>query len=159
MPNFWLMKSEPDAFGIDDLKKAHVEPWDGIRNYQVRNFFRDRMEIGDWALFYHSNATPPGVVGLMKIVSDARPDHTAFDPNEKYFDPKSDPDNPRWLLRDVEYVGTFENIIPLADLKAAPELDGMLVTKKGQRLSVQPVEPEHFYFICDMAGWQGDLPE
>ncbi|HHQ15161.1 MAG TPA: EVE domain-containing protein, partial [Chromatiales bacterium] len=100
---YWLMKSEPDVYGIDDLKKERVDHWDGIRNYQVRNMMRDQMKKGDLAFFYHSNCKQPGIVGIMSIASDAYPDHTQFDPNEKYFDPKSDPDNPRWLMVDVRY--------------------------------------------------------
>ena len=98
---YWLMKSEPDAYGIDDLERDGREPWDGIRNYQVRNMIRDDMQIGDEALFYHSRVKVPAAVGLMRIVSDAYPDPTQFDANSKYFDAKSDPENPRWLLRDV----------------------------------------------------------
>lgn len=145
--NYWLMKSEPDAYSIDDLERDGVEPWDGIRNYQARNFLRDKMHIGDRALFYHSNATPPGVVGEMEVVSGPEPDELAFDPSSKYYDPKSDPEDPRWVQRQMKFVKKFKRMIPLAELKEDPELEGLLVTKKGQRLSIQPVEKEHFTHI------------
>lgn len=149
---YWLMKSEPDVFSIDDLERVKVEPWDGIRNYQARNFMRDDMQEGDLALFYHSNATPPGVVGVMRIVSEVKPDPLAFDPDSKYFDPKSDPDNPRWLLRDVEFVVKAPTQVTLNDIKEAEGLEEMAVIRRGQRLSIQPVEKEHFDQVCKMAG-------
>lgn len=154
--NYWLMKSEPDVFSIDDLEKVRTEPWEGIRNYQARNFIRDDMEEGDLFLFYHSNATPPGVVGVGRIVSDAKPDPHAFDPKSPYYDPKSDPENPRWLLRDVEFVCRFEEIVPLQLLKENPKLEDMLVIRRGQRLSIQPVEAAHFREVCRMGG--GNTP-
>ncbi|MFW6021804.1 MAG: EVE domain-containing protein, partial [Guyparkeria sp.] len=122
---YWLMKSEPDAFSIDDLERVGTEPWDGIRNYQVRNMIRDEMKPGDRAFFYHSNTKVPGIVGIMEIVSQPRPDPTAFDPDEKYYDPKSDPDKPRWLLVDVKYVRHTKRVIPLTELKADPALEEM----------------------------------
>ena len=152
MSTFWLMKSEPDVFSIDDLKTVGSEPWDGIRNYQARNFIRDGMAEGDLALFYHSNTTPPGVVGVMRIVSDVKPDPLAFDPNSKYFDPKSDPEQPRWLLRDVEFVAKFPTPVSLQELKECDDLEEMLVIRRGQRLSIQPVEKSHFDFVCKMGG-------
>ena len=141
---YWLMKSEPDAYSIDDLERDGVEPWDGIRNYQVRNMFRDDMKVGDKALFYHSSCKVPGVVGTMKIVSEAYPDPTQFDPEAKYYDPKSDPENPRWLLVDVEFERKLERTIPLTEIKAQSGLDGFLLTKRGNRLSVFPVEKKHW---------------
>lgn len=141
---YWLMKSEPDAYSIDDLERDGVEPWDGIRNYQVRNMFRDDMKVGDKALFYHSSCKVPGVVGTMKIVSEAYPDPTQFDPESKYYDPKSDPENPRWLLVDVEFERKLERPIPLTEIKAQSGLDGFLLTKRGNRLSVFPVEKKHW---------------
>jgi len=147
---YWLMKSEPDAFGIDDLKSVRREPWDGVRNYQVRNMMRDDMRKGDLALFYHSNCKEPGVVGLMTIASAAYPDPTQFDPDSKYYDPKSDPDEPRWLLVDVRYKRKLKRTITLAELKARDDLDGFLLTRRGNRLSVMPVSDEHWQTILSL---------
>jgi predicted RNA-binding protein with PUA-like domain len=147
-----LIKSEPDVFGIGDLKKVKREPWDGIRNYQARNFMRDGMDLGDLAIFYHSNASPPGAVGLARVCSEPYPDPSQFDGTSKYFDPKSNPDDPRWVLRDFEFVLEFPGIVTLERLKAEPELEGMLVTRRGTRLSITPVEPKHFKKVCRMAG-------
>lgn len=148
---YWLMKSEPDAYSIDDLERDGQEPWDGIRNYQARNFLRDMMQVGDRALFYHSNATPPGIVGIMECVSGPEPDELAFKPGNKYFDEKSDPENPTWIQRQMKFVKKFPRMISLTELKEEPELDGMLVTRKGQRLSIQPVEKEHYDHVLKMA--------
>ncbi len=147
------MKSEPDVFSIDDLEQCKREPWDGVRNYQARNFMRDEMAVGDLVLFYHSNAKPPGVAGVARIASAAYPDPSAFDPDSKYYDPKSDPDDPRWWLVDVEFVEKFAELVSLDALKAAAkaDLDGMLVVRRGQRLSVQPVEKDHFRGVLRMA--------
>ena len=147
---YWLMKSEPNVFGIEDLKKVKKEPWDGVRNYQARNFMRDDMKVGDEVLFYHSNAKPPGVAGLAKVSKEAFPDHTAFDKKSKYFDPKSDPDNPRWMMVEVEYVSSFKEVIPLDTLKTAKGLEEMLVIKRGQRLSIQPVTAKEYKIIKKM---------
>lgn len=141
---YWLMKSEPDAYSIDDLKKDKVEPWDGIRNYQVRNMFRDDMRIGDRAFFYHSSCKVPAIVGIMTIVSDAYPDPTQFDPDSKYYDPKSDPNDPRWLLVDVEFERKLERPITLSELKSQPGLEGLRLIKRGNRLSVFPVDKKHW---------------
>ncbi|MEM1083469.1 MAG: EVE domain-containing protein [Verrucomicrobiota bacterium] len=148
---YWLIKSEPDAFGIDDMKKAKREPWNGIRNYQARNFMRDEMEIGDLALFYHSNAKPPGVVGLTKVCSEPYPDDLQFDKKSKYYDPKSNPDDPRWQMVDMEFVEKFDEMVTLDQLKAEKALDGLLVTQRGTRLSITPVTKRHFDKICRMA--------
>jgi len=152
---YWLLKSEPDVFGLADLKKCpkKTEPWDGIRNYQARNFMRDEMAVGDLALFYHSNTTPPGVAGVAKIVKEAYPDHTAFDPKSKYHDPKSDPDNPRWLMVDVQFVAEFPDYVDLSALKADPKLEDMLILRRGNRLSITPVEKKHFTRICKLGGY------
>ena len=153
MPNIWLMKSEPDAFSFEDLKKAprKTEPWDGIRNYQARNFMRDDMRTGDLAFFYHSNCKPPGIVGICEIVSGAYPDHTAFDPNEKYFDAKSDPENPRWLMVDVKFRRKTRRMISLEEIKQhAEKLDGFPLIRRGNRLSIMPVSKEHWDFILSM---------
>ncbi len=149
---FWLMKSEPDVYGIADLERDGQEPWNGIRNYQARNFLRDAMEEGDLALFYHSNATPPGVAGVMRVDSGPEADGLAFDADSKYYDPKSDPEDPTWIQRQVAFVAVFPDFVPLADLREDPELEGMLVTRKGQRLSIQPVEETHFWRICRKGG-------
>jgi len=147
---YWLMKSEPDAFSIDDLKRVGTEPWDGIRNYQVRNMIRDEMKPGDRAFFYHSNTKVPGIVGIMDIVSEARPDPTAFDPDEKYYDPKSDPDKPRWMLVDVKYVRHTKRVIPLPELKADPALEEMPLVRRGNRLSIMPVTEDQWEHILSL---------
>jgi predicted RNA-binding protein with PUA-like domain len=149
---YWLIKSEPDVFGIDHMEKVGREPWDGIRNYQARNFMRDGMDVGDLAIFYHSNAKPPGAVGIARVASDVYPDATQFDGQSKYFDPKSNPDDPRWVLRDFEFVLKFPEMVSLAQLKAESSLDGMMVTQRGTRLSITPVEAKHFKQVCKMAG-------
>ncbi|RMF13307.1 MAG: EVE domain-containing protein [Candidatus Dadabacteria bacterium] len=150
--NYWLLKSEPDVFSIDDLADVEREPWDGVRNYQARNFMRDQMQVGDLALFYHSNTRPPGVVGVARIATPAHPDETQFDPQSRYYDPKSSPDNPRWWCPDVSFVLKFPDVVSLQTLRDDPGCAGMLVTRKGQRLSVQPVEPEHFRRVLELAG-------
>lgn len=150
---FWLIKSEPDVYGIEDLERDGVTYWEGIRNYQARNFMRDDMKVGDRLLYYHSNAKPAGVVGLARVAREAYPDPEQFEPESKYFDPKATPEEPRWVVVDVEFVAKFRDIVPLATLKADPALDGMLVTRRGQRLSVQPVEPAHFERVLELAGY------
>jgi len=147
---YWLMKTEPDAFSIDDLKRKRCEHWDGIRNYQSRNFLRDELKKGDGILIYHSNAKPTGVAGVAKVSKEGYPDHTAWDPDSKYFDPKSDPENPTWFMVDVEFVEKFPEVLTLQDLKENPNLEGMMVTKRGMRLSIQPVEKKHFEEVCRM---------
>jgi predicted RNA-binding protein with PUA-like domain len=148
---YWLIKSEPDAFSIDDLQKADVEPWDGIRNYQARNFMRDKMQIGDQVFFYHSSCAVPGIVGVCEVASEPYPDPTAFDPEEKYYDPKSDPDKPRWILVDMKFVKKLEESISLTELKTMPELQGMRLLSKGNRLSIMPVEKPEWDFITGIA--------
>lgn len=151
--NYWLIKSEPDAFSIDDLKNCpgKKDHWDGIRNYQARNFMRDDMKKGDQVLFYHSNCKEPGIVGIAEIVSDAYPDHTAFDANEKYFDPKSDPENPRWLMVDVRYKRKTRRLISLAELKShAGQLENFALVRRGNRLSIMPVSRTHWDFILSL---------
>lgn len=150
---YWLIKSEPDAFSIDDLKnaKGKKEHWDGVRNYQARNFMRDEMSKGDPVFFYHSNCKEPGIVGLAEVVSGAYPDHTAFDPNQKYFDPKSDPENPRWLMVDIRYKRTLRRLISLAEIKEHSErLEGFPLIRRGNRLSVMPVDKKHWDFILSL---------
>lgn len=151
---YWLLKSEPDAFSFDDLKACpkRTEPWDGIRNYQVRNFMRDEMMPGDLGFFYHSSCPEPGIPGVIEIASESRPDESAFDPKSKYHDPKSDPDNPRWLLVDVRWKTDFERFVPLTELREQAKLEEMLILRRGNRLSVTPVEKPHFDFICKLGG-------
>lgn len=141
---YWLMKSEPEAYSIDDLKRDRKTCWDGVRNYQARNFMRDEMKVGDLVLFYHSNADPSGVAGVAKVVRSAYPDRTAFDKNDPHYDPKSHADNPTWMMVNLGFVEKFPHVVSLEQLKANPKLTGMLVLQRGQRLSVQPVEPAHF---------------
>lgn len=148
---YWLMKSEPDCYSIDDLKRDKVEPWDGTRNYQVRNMMRDDMQIGDMVLFYHSNTKEIGVVGTMKVASKAYPDPTQFDPKSEHPDPKSDPENPRWLCVDVQFQSKFSRTVSLAEIKIDPQFETMPLIRKGNRLSVMPVAKKHFEKIVKMA--------
>ena len=150
--NFWLMKSEPGCFGIDDLKQRpkQTEPWDGVRNYQVRNMMRDQMQLGDKAFFYHSNANPSGIAGIMEIVSEAYPDHTAFDPREKHYDPKSNPEKPIWFLVDVKFVKKFKRVISLQELREEPMLRDMLILRPGSRLSITPLAVREWETILSM---------
>lgn len=138
--NYWLMKSEPSCFSIQDLaKRPHqTEPWDGVRNYQARNFLR-AMKKGDLAFFYHSSCATPGIVGLIKIVKTAYPDKTALQIQDHHYDPKSTPDKPRWVAVDVQLMRLFKSIIPLEDLKKQPQLKAMRLLQKGNRLSVMPL--------------------
>ncbi len=150
--NHWLMKSEPDVFGIDDLagKPRKTEHWDGVRNYQARNMMRDEMKKGDQVFFYHSNCKEPGIVGIAEIVREGYPDHTAFDPKEKYYDPKSDPDNPRWYMVDIKFVRKFDRTITLQELKQEKALEGMKLLARGNRLSVMPVSKNEWQHILKM---------
>ena len=150
---YWLMKSEPHVYGLDDLKADGSTYWDGVRNYQARNFMRDDMKIGDLVLYYHSNTKPPGIVGLARVSREGYPDPTQFDEDSKYFDPKSTEEKPRWILVDLEYVDHFAEKVSLDTLKQDADLDGMLVIRKGQRLSIQPVEPIHFHRVCELADY------
>lgn len=150
----WLIKSEPDVFSIDDLARVKREPWSGVRNYQARNFMWKDMKPGDLALFYHSNAVPPGVAGVARVVGEPYPDPTQFDKKSEYFDAKSTKENPRWWLVDFEYVATFPKFMPLAELKEDVALEGMVILQKGTRLSVTPVEPAHFKRVCKLGGYK-----
>lgn len=141
------MKSEPDVFSIDDLKTKKKTSWDGVRNYQARNFMRDEMQIGDEVLFYHSNCNPPGVAGIAKVVKLAYPDHTALDKNSEYFDPKATKDNLRWMMVDVGYVKKFTHFVSLEEMKGMSALKEMKVLQKGNRLSITPVSKKEFEAI------------
>jgi len=143
---YWLMKSEPDVFGIDDLaaRPEKTEHWDGVRNYQARNMLRDEMKVGDRMLFYHSNCKQPGIVGIAKIVKPGYPDHTAFDTGSKYYDEKSDPANPRWFMVDVQYERKLKRCISLDELKQVSELQDMPLVRRGNRLSIMPVTKQQW---------------
>lgn len=148
------MKSEPDVFSFDDLKSRpkQTEPWDGVRNYQARNFMRDEMQVGDLILFYHSNTNPPGVAGIAEVASKPYPDPTAFDKKSKYYDAKSDPENPRWILVDVKYHADLETMVSLERMKGMSELAEMRVLQRGNRLSITPVTQAEFKAIAQAGG-------
>ncbi|HEY9102374.1 EVE domain-containing protein [Chitinimonas sp.] len=150
---YWLMKAEPDDVGIDDLPgmKDQTVGWYGVRNYQARNFMRDAMQIGDRVLFYHSGVAEPGVAGIVEVCSNPYPDPTQFDPKNKYFDPKSTPEQPRWMQVDVKLVKKTA-YLTLAAMRAAPELEGMQVLARGNRLSITPVEPAHWRAVMARLG-------
>ena len=150
--NYWLMKSEPDVYSIDQLKKDKKTYWDGVRNYQARNIMRDKMKVGDGVLYYHSNCKPPAIVGLARVCSEPYPDPTQFDKRSKYFDEKSTRDKPRWHLVDVEFVEKFSTPLALGDLRENTDLEGMALLRKGQRLSVQPVTAREWKIVCKLAG-------
>lgn len=138
--NYWLFKTEPETYSLDDLKNEPEQTthWEGIRNYTARNYLRDQAKKGDLVLIYHSAAKPPQIVGTAKVVREAYPDHFAFDPKSPYFDPKSDPQNPRWVMVDIQYAGHFKRPVTLDEIKKTPELAGMVLLKIG-RLSISPV--------------------
>lgn len=150
--NYWLMKSEPDAFGIDDLAQRpnQIEHWDGVRNYQARNMMRDDMKIGDQIFFYHSNCELPGIVGIAEVAKESYPDFTAFDPNDKHFDPKSNPDKPTWFMVDVRFVRKFKRTISLQELKLKQELADLALVRRGNRLSIMPVSAAQWHVILGM---------
>ena len=150
--NYWLFKSEPNCYSIDDLKRDKVEHWDGTRNYQVRNMMRDEIKKGDIVLFYHSNAGPEtGVVGVAKVAREGYPDHTAMDPGSDHPDPKHTPENPIWYMVDVKFVSKFPRVVTLAEIKETKSLAEMKLVQKGNRLSVFPVAKKHFDIIEKMA--------
>ncbi|MBT8420799.1 MAG: EVE domain-containing protein [Gammaproteobacteria bacterium] len=152
MTNYWLMKSEPSEFSIQDLaeRPGQREPWDGVRNFQARNMLRDQMKLGDLAFFYHSNCAEPGIVGIVEIARAGYPDDAAFDPEDKHFDPKSDPAKPRWYRVDVKLARTLARTVALRELKQYPELAGMPLVQRGNRLSVMPVTAEQWAFILSL---------
>ena len=147
---YWLMKSEPDGFSIDDLARVGVEPWTGVRNYQARNFMRDGMSEGDGVLFYHSSCEVPGVAGLARVASAAYPDPTQFERKSEYFDEKSTHEDPRWMLVDVRFERKLARTIALAELKAQPRLDGFALLQRGNRLSILPVTKAQWNVILGM---------
>ncbi|MGQ4809507.1 hypothetical protein NKDENANG_02924 [Candidatus Entotheonellaceae bacterium PAL068K] len=147
---YWLMKSEPNAYSITDLKRDGATCWDGIRNYQARNFMRDDIRVGDGVLFYHSRVQPMGIYGVAEVVCEAYPDDTAFDPADPHYDPKSDPHNPTWMMVDIGYVGTFETPLTLTRLKQTPGLEKMMVIQPGSRLSVQPVSRAEWAIVMNL---------
>lgn len=144
--NYWLMKSEGGSYPIDALKEKKIDTWDGVRNYQARNFMKD-MKVGDMVLFYHSSANPNGVYGLAKVAKEAHPDESQFDPVGHYYDPKATREKPIWFCVDVAFVKKYKEPISLAQLKNDPNLKGMLVRERGSRLSVQPVSEKHYTYI------------
>jgi predicted RNA-binding protein with PUA-like domain len=152
--NYWLIKSEPDDFSLQDLQKKGVEPWTGVRNYLARNYMRDQMNIGDLVLFYHSNTTIPSIVGLARVGSAPYADPTQFDEKSDYFDPKSSPDAPRWQLVDMHFVEEFTKPLSLSEIKAHPGLQNLIAAKPGNRLSITPVAPEDFALICQLCASQ-----
>ena len=149
---YWLMKSEPGEYSLEDLKNEpeQTDHWDGVRNYQARNFMRDEMRIGDQVFFYHSSCAEPGIAGIAKVASKPYPDPTQFDRKSDYHDPKSDPDDPRWFLVDLAFVRKLKRVITLADLKSEPRLDDMLLTRRGNRLSVMPVDKAHWKLVLSL---------
>jgi len=149
---YWVMKSEPDVYSFEDLQndpEGH-EHWDGVRNYQARNFLCSQR-VGDPVLFYHSNTDVPAVVGIAKVVREAYPDPTAFDPNDNHFDPRSNPDSPTWFMTDIAAVRPLERSLPLRELQQRPELDGLALIRKGNRLSVMEISKAHYDFIVSLA--------
>ena len=156
MPQYWLLKSEPSTFSIEDLAASPGKTtcWEGVRNYQARNFLKS-MKIGDLGFFYHSNAEPPAIVGLVQIVKEAYPDRYAFDPKSRYFDEKSTPANPRWLMVDVRFIEKFTRVLSLEELRKIKSLHGMELLRKGSRLSVQPVRPEEWKHIITLVHSNG----
>ncbi len=150
--NYWLLKSEPAVYGIDDLaaQPKQRDHWDGVRNYQARNMMRDEMKLGDQAFFYHSKCEQPGVAGIVEIVREAYPDHTAHDPGSSYYDPKSTSDDPRWFMVDVKFVRKLARTVTLGEIKAHPELADMPLVRRGQRLSIMPVTAKQWQLILEM---------
>lgn len=151
MAKYWLMKSEPNVYSIEDLERDRQTHWEGVRNYQARNLMRDQMQVGDLVLYYHSNSKPPGVVGIARICREAYPDFTSWDSSSKYFDEKSSPENPRWFMVDIEFVENLPGIVSLEEIKSEPSLKEMVLVNRS-RLSVQPVKKEEFEKVLKLAG-------
>lgn len=150
MPNYWLMKSEPDVYSIDDLARDGKTYWEGVRNFQARNFMRDTMKTGDLVLYYHSNAEPSGIAGVARVCREGYPDSSSWDKKDIHFDPKSSKEKPLWFMVDIEYQSKLKKFLSLEDLKKNPVLKEMLVLKRGMRLSVQPVDKKHFDAVLKM---------
>jgi predicted RNA-binding protein with PUA-like domain len=150
--NFWLMKSEPEVYSLTTLQKDQTTWWTGVRNYQARNYMMKDMKVGDLVLFYHSNAEPPGVVGLARISKKAEADSLQFDKKSEYYDVKASKEKPIWFCVQVGFEKLFKNYVSLQNLRDNPKLKDMLVLQKGSRLSVQPVNPEHYNIVCQMGG-------
>ena len=150
--SYWLLKSEPSSWSWNNQVKDKVTMWDGVRNYQARNMMRDDMKIGDLVFFYHSNFKPPHIAGVARICKEGYPDFTAQDSGSKYFDEKATPENPRWMMVDIEPISALENTVSLQEMRDNPALEGMKLLMKGSRLSVQPVSENHFEIICKMGG-------
>lgn len=150
MTKYWLIKSEPDVYSIDDLQKDKKTFWDGVRNYQARNFMRDEMKKGDQVIFYHSNTEPPAAVGICEVVKEGYPDFTAFDPDDKHYDPKSKEDNPTWIMVDVKFIKKFNNPVSISEIKENPKLKNMKLVQRGNRLSVMPLTKTEFDEIVIM---------
>ncbi|GAB3039016.1 EVE domain-containing protein [Bowmanella dokdonensis] len=152
--NYWLFKTEPDAFGINDLieRPQQTEHWDGVRNYQARNFLRNEIKLGDQVFLYHSSCDKVGIAGIAEVMKEGYVDHTQFDPDSKYYDPKSDPDKPRWYMVDIRFKRKFDHILSLQEIKANPALADMQLVQKGNRLSVMPVTAGEWKILLAMAG-------
>lgn len=150
---YWLFKTEPNAFSIDDLatRAKQTEHWDGIRNYQARNFLRDQVKLGDKVLIYHSSCKEVGIAGLAEVVKEAYPDHTQFDPESHYYDPKSTTDNPRWVMVDVKFIEKFPAVLALKKIKTMAEINEVGLVKKGHRLSIMPVNENEFSALLQAA--------
>ncbi len=150
---YWLMKTEPDVFSLEDLKNAgpNGEPWDGIRNYQARNFMRDEMRVGDLILFYHSRVAPPGVVGVAEVIKEAIADPSAWNPKSKYYDEKASPENPRWCMVTIKFREELPRTVSLDEMKVEPALADMRVVQRGNRLSIMPVTKGEFDHVCKLA--------
>ena len=151
MSKYWMVKSEPDVYSIDDLKKDKTTHWDGVRNYQARNFMRDEMKVGDKVLYYHSNTDPVGVVGVCEVCKEGYPDFTAFDPDDKHYDPRSKEDKPTWIMVDVKFVEKFNRTVSLAEIKENDNLQNMKLVQRGNRLSVMPVTEEEYKEILKLS--------
>lgn len=148
--NYWLFKSEPDAFSIDDLKKKGTSPWDGVRNFKARNYMRDEAKVGDLVLFYHSSCKPPGVAGIARVSRESFPDLSALDPKSQYYDPKATKEKPIWYMVEVKFVKKFDQLIPLEQLKTEPGLEDMVILRKGNRLSITPVTKKQYEIIVSL---------
>lgn len=147
---YWLLKSEPNVYSIDDLRHDGFTCWDGVRNYQARNFMRDQMKIGDLALFYHSNAKPPGIAGVCRVIQTGLVDPSAFDTHSTYYDSKSKPEKPRWITVEVEFVEKFHHLVTLNELKKYPVFSTLPLVQRGSRLSIMPIHEEQFHFIREL---------